>query len=361
MREAGSIRITDNPVNGEIQTQNPGPEVDKSPDRSKAFTRTQNESAHNERYAADDRYVLYDGHEHPRILPWARPDSIRECTCPVVQLFRRQYPATPSGSTPPRVGVTRPTGSLDSPRSNLTELRNAHAACTLAVFRSTDMSIATNRRPTRAAFAVFFVSLLSAFVTGRASGQSKTDSTALASPHPGLPYAVADFDGDRQPDLATVEGGHAAASVADYSIRFSLSRSGSSSIPVMAPAGGLSVEARDVNGDHALDLIVATMWNRRPVAVFLNDGHGGFSRIETSKFRSAFDSSNRPSASAPSRQPDAAATLAPESSGFCTLNGAISNLHPHLGRIHASTAFVACLEFLASNSGRAPPSGVSSL
>jgi hypothetical protein len=178
------------------------------------------------------------------------------------------------------------------------------------------MSVVTNRRRSRAAFAVFFVSLLSAFVTGRAAGQSNTEGTALASAHPGLPYAVADFDGDHQPDIATVEGGHASASVADYSIRFSLSGSGLLSIPVIAPSGGLSVEARDVNGDHVLDLIVATMWNRRPVAVFLNDGHGGFSRVEPSKFRSTFDSSNGPIASAPSQQRDAVATLASESSGF---------------------------------------------
>jgi hypothetical protein len=228
----------------------------------------------------------------------------------------------------------------------------------LVVFSSTNMSIVTNRR--LAAFAVFFVSLLFAFVARRASAQPNTESTTLAGAHPGLPYAVADFDGDRQPDMATVEGGHATASVADYSIRFSLSGSGSFSIPLIAPAGGLSVEARDVNGDHVMDLIVATTWNRQPVAVFLNDGHGGFSHVEASKFRLTFDSSNGPIACAPGQQRDAVATLASESGGFCTVNRAISELQSQLKRVHMSTAFVALQEFLASNPGRAPPSEASS-
>jgi hypothetical protein len=50
------------------------------------------------------------------------------------------------------------------------------------------------------------------------------------------------------------------------------------------------IEARDVNGDHAPDLILATAWFKEPVAVFLNDGHGSFSRIEPAKFPVAFTS-----------------------------------------------------------------------
>ncbi|MGA8678704.1 MAG: VCBS repeat-containing protein [Candidatus Acidiferrales bacterium] len=223
------------------------------------------------------------------------------------------------------------------------------------------MSAATYLRRNVPAFAVLLLSLLVALTAGSASAQSNRRSTAPTSGHPGLPFAIADFDGDHLPDVATVEGGYTAASVADYSIRFSLSGSGSLSIPLIAPAGGLSVEARDVNGDDAPDLIVATMWQRQPVAVFLNDGHGSFSRVETSKFESSFDSSSSPIASAPGQQPDGVASLAPETAGFCALLRATSDHQPHFGRITKPTAVIASHEFLGSHSGRAPPSEVSSL
>lgn len=205
------------------------------------------------------------------------------------------------------------------------------------------------------------LSLLVAFVTGRASARSNAETTALASAPPGLPYAVADFDGDNLPDMAAAEGGFASASVANYSIRFNLSGTGSLSIPLIAPAGGLSVEARDVNGDHILDLIVATTWKRQPVAVFLNDGHGSFSRVETSKFQTNFDSSEDPIVSAPSQKAGGVVALARELGSFCPPIRTTSGRQLQLRRIHKSAAVVAFDEFLAANSNRAPPSEVPSL
>jgi hypothetical protein len=90
-------------------------------------------------------------------------------------------------------------------------------------------------------------------------------------------FAIADFDGDRKPDLATVEMERSASSArARYSIRLKLTSGDSQVFGLTAPAGGLQIVARDVNGDNALDLLISTTWQHQQVAVILNDGHGNF-------------------------------------------------------------------------------------
>jgi hypothetical protein len=101
-----------------------------------------------------------------------------------------------------------------------------------------------------------------------------------SSPRPGLPLAIADLDGDHQPDFATVEARRSnSPTTADYWIQVRFSASERRSIHLVAPKGGLVIEARDVNGDHAVDLVLFTARLRRPVAILLNDRHGGFSKI----------------------------------------------------------------------------------
>jgi hypothetical protein len=98
---------------------------------------------------------------------------------------------------------------------------------------------------------------------------------------PGPQSAIADFDGDLRLDSAVIEPGAVVSGGIHYSIQLHLSDTRGHSLQLVAPAGGLVIEARDVNGDHAVDLVLSTAWSRHPVAVFLNDGHGSFSRSET--------------------------------------------------------------------------------
>jgi hypothetical protein len=98
-------------------------------------------------------------------------------------------------------------------------------------------------------------------------------------------FAIADFDGDQKPDLATVEIQKGSSSRSTlYSIRFQLSTGDSQVFGVTAPAGGLQIVARDVNGDNALDVLVSTAWLHEQVAVLLNDGHGNFTLAEPDAF-----------------------------------------------------------------------------
>jgi hypothetical protein len=112
------------------------------------------------------------------------------------------------------------------------------------------------------------------------------------APGRGLPVAIADFDGDHHPDTASVQAVPGGTSYSnDYWVHLHLSASGKRYIRLSAPRGGLLVEALDVNGDHAVDLVFATAWLDRPVAILLNDGHGNFSRVDPSEFPQAFKKS----------------------------------------------------------------------
>jgi hypothetical protein len=128
--------------------------------------------------------------------------------------------------------------------------------------------------------------------TGTISARAAaTQNGPIISSGPSLTLAIADFDGDRRLDLASVQTGRDQSGASTYWIQFQFSASGRQSVQLVAPAGGLGIEARDVNGDHAVDLIFTTAWLRKPVAILLNDGHGSFSRVEPDAFPAAFDES----------------------------------------------------------------------
>lgn len=122
----------------------------------------------------------------------------------------------------------------------------------------------------------------------QASAATGITATSIGS---GLPFAFADFDGDHRPDLAYVQAGQSGLSSDAYRINFRLSFRGPYSVSVVAPPGGLQIEARDVNGDHAVDLVVSTAWLRQPVAILLNDGHGSFTPAKPATFPDAFQQS----------------------------------------------------------------------
>jgi hypothetical protein len=105
-------------------------------------------------------------------------------------------------------------------------------------------------------------------------------------------FAIEDFDGDKKPDIATVLEGRNGAAEHHYWIRVQFSRGGSENIDVAAPAGGLDITTRDVNGDDFLDVIVTTAGTNRPVAVLLNDGAGNFTASDPSAFPGAFRKTN---------------------------------------------------------------------
>lgn len=130
-----------------------------------------------------------------------------------------------------------------------------------------------------------FVCALAALTARGAIAEPAQDAFAQAGEW-NSHFAIGDFDGDSQPDLATVQGG-SGRSGTRYWIRLEFGTGLRDSIGVIAPSGGLHITSRDVNGDHFLDLVISTAWQHRPVAVLLNDGHGKFTLRDPAQFANA--------------------------------------------------------------------------
>lgn len=112
----------------------------------------------------------------------------------------------------------------------------------------------------------------------RSRGEATHFSTEIVRSYSaGVPFVIADLDGDQKPDVALVQLGGRASAKTSYSIRLQLSAGPESTVGVNGPIGGLQVAARDVNGDASVDLIITSNLDASFVEVLLNDGTGGFS------------------------------------------------------------------------------------
>lgn len=100
-------------------------------------------------------------------------------------------------------------------------------------------------------------------------------------------FAIADFDGDRQPDLAFIRVTHGGSFNSQYSVDFNFSSGHKPALCFVAPSGGLRITPRDVNGDKFADLVITSILDSQFVAIFLNDGKGNFVPAEPSDFPGA--------------------------------------------------------------------------
>lgn len=168
-------------------------------------------------------------------------------------------------------------------------------------------------------------------------------------------FAIADFDGDNRPDLATVETGLIDASHARYWIGFRMSAGVRQTIGVNAPIGGLEIASRDVNGDNIVDLVVSTAWLKSPIAVLVNDGHGNFTIRDPAAFSSALIDPNR-TLDSPSRQnPDAALVISAGSSDDFVASEQTAAIRNTSEKIFAHNSLCSVFPLVVRSSGRAPP------
>ena len=221
-------------------------------------------------------------------------------------------------------------------------------------------SMATDRLAKRSRLLIRFALsfLLLGLAWGGTAVRAHAENLSATSLGPGPTFAIADFDGDRRPDFASIQAGRNGSVSSDYSIQIYLSELGRRSIDLVAPIGGLLIEARDVDGDHTVDLVVSTAWRKQPVAVFLNHGHGIFSRAEVAAFPGAFRDCNtnllcgsNPATDALGISPRPGAGICPEEN-----DSAFEQLPATLSL--ASTTGFPPEPFQTSYAGRAPPSEV---
>lgn len=139
------------------------------------------------------------------------------------------------------------------------------------------------------AFALFF--LLVGFTSVGNAGGRPSRSVAPSRLQSSHQFAIADFDSDGRPDFASVQVGPGGSRTTHYSIDFLLTAHLPQTIDLVAPAGGLELSSRDVNGDSYPDIVITTLWTNEPVAVLLNDGKGEFTRYDSNVFPDAFTNS----------------------------------------------------------------------
>jgi hypothetical protein len=189
------------------------------------------------------------------------------------------------------------------------------------------------------------------------AGAANILDARVSSLRPAPQFAIADFDGDHRPDLAIIQAEASGTGSTEYWIELQLSTSGEQSIEVVAPTGGLRIEAIDVNnGNHFVDLVVTTAWLRQPVAIFINDGHGRFSRVQTTAFPEVFADSTTNWGS-PSDQPTDTVGVSPHGRSSIFLEAIwLPFTRPQACLISHASAGFHLRSFLISHAGRAPPS-----
>jgi hypothetical protein len=140
--------------------------------------------------------------------------------------------------------------------------------------------------------------------SGCTLSSSKAQPRDLPAENSGSQFAIADFDGDQRPDVATLQMVRLNSLDSDYRLSFRLSRGGLQTIGVTGPSGGLALLGRDVNGDCALDLVLVSAWQHRLIAVLLNDGAGNFAAAPPAQFQINIISSTTQAGTAPGRIDD---------------------------------------------------------
>jgi hypothetical protein len=135
------------------------------------------------------------------------------------------------------------------------------------------------RRRLRISFLAFTLANFCVAATGRVLSAPPLPLKSLEH----IVWAVADFDGDSRPDVAiTKTEAQGAGYVYWLELDLSTSRTGDSArqhpgFPAIASSMfGLHLTPRDVDGDRDLDIVVTMGFGRQPVAVWINDGQGGF-------------------------------------------------------------------------------------
>jgi hypothetical protein len=204
-------------------------------------------------------------------------------------------------------------------------------------------------------FAALILFILLGLPGGNARASADGRNAPVATLGPNLQFAIEDFDGDLRPDIASIQAGQSGISRTDYWIHLQLSAAGRQFILVVGPVGGLAIEARDVNGDRAIDLVLVTAWHREPVAILLNDGHGNFSHVEPTAFPEAFGEPAAGWTPGLGRAIDVVGVAGEPRAGTCAETKARMDAGSHADRVPRLRAGSLLDTLVVAHAGRAPP------
>jgi hypothetical protein len=173
---------------------------------------------------------------------------------------------------------------------------------------------------------------------------------------PVLGLAMADFTGDTNPDMATVELDRFDSASVHYSIEIQLTEGGRQFLKLTAPFGGLHITPRDVTGDGNLDLVVRAASTGALLAVYLNDGSGHFSPAEPAAFAKSLPQGSSNFGFTTGQQPYFGATfVCSESYTIECRNGSLRTLQEKNRWFFIASHISPLSAALSSGSNRAPP------
>jgi hypothetical protein len=204
---------------------------------------------------------------------------------------------------------------------------------------------------------VLFLPSLFASMRGEAAKthSAGAQTAQVGSGRPISSFAIDDFDGDNRPDLANIQTFQNRAATNNYFIQLQLSGTGRRFIDVEGPAGGLLIEARDVNGDNAVDLVLTTSLLHEPVAILLNDGQGSFLSAKPAEFPDAFHQCGSSWAPTSHKQTKVISAPPQPRGGIRSETQQSFAGREDAGSFLGSASQAVLSFFLTSHSGRAPP------
>lgn len=168
-------------------------------------------------------------------------------------------------------------------------------------------------------------------------------------------FAIDDFDGDRVPDVATVQLVSSNSSGANYIIQLQFGSGKRRSICLTTPWGDVRIVARDVNDDRIPDLIISSAWTEERYAVLINDGNGAFSTVDPPSVQT-LPRKCKQRLSWPRPQPsETAATSLPSAARGFAKTKCIGYFRTTKGLVHRTDSVSTRCPLLVSLPGHAPP------
>ena len=169
------------------------------------------------------------------------------------------------------------------------------------------------------------------------------------------PFAIGDFDGDRVPDVATVQLLSSNSSGTNYIIQLQFGSGKRRSVYLTTPWGDVRIVARDVNDDRIADLIVSSAWTEEPYAVLINDGNGAFSTVDPPSVQTLPRKSKQRLSWPRPQPPETAATSPPSAARGFAKTKCIGHPRTTKGSVHRPDSVSIRCPLLVSLPGHAPP------
>lgn len=169
------------------------------------------------------------------------------------------------------------------------------------------------------------------------------------------PFAIDDLDGDRVPDVATVQLVSSNSSGTNYIIQLQFGSGKRRSICLTTPWGDVRIVARGVKGDRIPDLIISSAWTEEPYAVLINDGNGAFSTVDPPSVQT-LPRKSKQRLSLPRPQPsETAPTSLPSAEQGFAKTKCIGHPRTTKGLVHRPDSVSIRCPLLVSLPGHAPP------